>query len=77
MQLANYLLSRRHVSKVRSASQMLAALTTLSSNKFFVPVAISLDKPGSTVGAKNKKVRFMQLDCSGGGGIACRNILQT
>jgi len=56
---------------------MLAALTTLSSNKFFVPVAISLDKPGSTVGAKNKKVRFMQLDCSGGGGIACRNILQT
>lgn len=56
MQLANYLLSRRHVSKVRSASQMLAALTTLSSNKFFVPVAISLDKPGSTVGAENKKI---------------------
>ena len=56
MQLANYLLSRKHVSKIRSAAQLLAGLKTLSTNAFQVPVSISLDKSGSFIGASNKKV---------------------
>lgn len=56
VQLTNFLLSRRHVSKVRSASQLLAALNTLSTNAFHVPVAISLDKAGSLISSTRKQV---------------------
>ncbi|XP_067935738.1 dolichyl-diphosphooligosaccharide--protein glycosyltransferase subunit 2-like [Watersipora subatra] len=56
MQLANYLLSRKHVSKVKSSAQLLAALKVLSSNEFQIPVAISLDKAGSLISPNNKKI---------------------
>ena len=59
-QLANYLLSRKHVSKIRSAAQLLTALTTLSTNEYHVPVSISLDKLAS-VSATNKKVCIATL----------------
>ena len=57
LQLANYLLSRRHVSKLRSTCQLLVALQTLANNQFHIPVAMSLDKP-TAVSSASPKVRL-------------------
>lgn len=78
MQLANYLLSRKHVSKVRSASQLLSALTTLSANEFHIPVSISLEKLAS-ISATNKKVcaacipHIIELNIVRAGLVGCLN----
>jgi oligosaccharyltransferase complex subunit delta (ribophorin II) len=56
MKFANYFLSRKYTQTLREVSVLLAVLDTLSTNKFHVPVAVTLASPTS-VSANNPIVQ--------------------
>ncbi len=56
VKFANYFLSRKSVQTPKGGLQLLEALTTLSTNKFHVPVAITLGEDSAVVSEASPKV---------------------
>ncbi|XP_055871466.1 dolichyl-diphosphooligosaccharide--protein glycosyltransferase subunit 2-like isoform X1 [Biomphalaria glabrata] len=65
LKFANYFLSRRHVHQLKSAYYFLSAIKTLTTNKFHVPVAVTLASPVA-VTQTEPSVRVQVTDLLGG-----------
>jgi len=65
MQLANYLVSRRHVNRLRSAAQLVVAMQMLTTNPFHTPVVIAIGKT-AVIGSSSPKVSVKVTDLLGG-----------
>ncbi|WAR18094.1 RPN2-like protein [Mya arenaria] len=52
LKFANYLLSRKHVHQLKSAYKLLAAVSILTTNKYHIPVAVTLASPVSVSQSK-------------------------
>lgn len=67
VQFANYFLSRKSVQSAKGGFHLLEALTSLTSNKFHIPVAITLSGPTTVVSESNPNVQIMVTDLFGKG----------
>ncbi|XP_059158933.1 dolichyl-diphosphooligosaccharide--protein glycosyltransferase subunit 2-like isoform X2 [Physella acuta] len=65
LKFANYFLSRKHVHQLKSAYQFLAVIKTLTTNKFHIPVAVSLASPVA-VTQVDASVKVQVTDLLGG-----------
>jgi len=65
IKFTNYYLSRKHVHQLKSAYFFLSVIKTLSSNKFHIPVAVSLASPVAVTQAE-PSVKVQVTDLMGG-----------
>ena len=70
VKFSNYFLSRKHVHQMRAASHLLAAVKTLTTNPYHLPVSISLAS-SVALSAKQPKLQvnainllIHQVNCS-------------
>ncbi len=65
VKFANYFLGRKSVQTAESGLQLLEALTTLTANKYHVPVAITLEETSTVVSEASPKVFVRVTDLLG------------
>lgn len=65
VKFANYFLSRKSVQAVKGAYHLLNALTTLTTNKYHIPVAITLGEQSAVVSESSPKVTVRITDLLG------------